>query len=187
MEKLIEIFRYGKFKKDELLIICKHLRLSPFGSKKELRENIIDFIKRDKHHNIKRIPNVSPDNLSPDTPIRRGFACDDITINFFKKYTNDKFEMNEHIIQYIKLNPHKKYQDVINFWNYMYKSKDKFSKKFIESDSFKINDVIEKFNKKNSSLNHVIKNWQRHKEINAEKCFIVGDQLIRFKRSLNAL
>ena len=179
MSKLSDEFKECYFMKTELVNLSKKLELPTNGSKMELQNGIIYYIKNKKQNkNIKikkikeQIPKKVPINLTPDTKLSEGYICNLITRNFFKKHIGDHFHFTYFLNEYVKNNPNKTYQDAINYWNYQYNNPELFKKKYEKTGKFEYNNFMKKYyeDHENASLDNVIKGWNEHKEKRNKKC-----------------
>lgn len=166
MDKLIKDIKKCYWMKNELVEICRKMGLSTKGDKFELMDRIINKIRGKRE--IKReilVPSRRPNKISLKTKLSEGVKYDEITRNFFIKHIGKHFHFGYFLNNYMKSNPNKTYGDAIIYYQYIEKNKDKFKKKYEDTNKFQWNNFMKQYRKKhpNASFDEIIEKWNVHK------------------------
>lgn len=172
-------FKEFYYLKEELVNFCKDNNLQATGSKEELTDRIIEFLKTGKktfktHNKAKaKIPYI----ITLDTKIESNFVCSEKHRKFYKEQIGNSFSFNVSFQKWLKNNAGKTYQESIQAYYQILNSKKK--NKTIIDKQFEYNTYIRDFfnENKDKSLDEAIKCWKYKKSLKGHNKYEKEDLL----------
>ena len=170
-----EEFKQYYFLKDELKDFCRLEGLKVSGSKHDLENRIIHYLKTGenlKEPVIKEISNKHPYKITLDSKLGENFRCSEDKREFFENKIGKSFKFKVKFRKWLKANPEKTYRDAIEAYHEIQNSKEKTK----IDKQFQYNQYIRDFFEDNDdrTLEDAIKCWNYKKSIKGhnryEKC-----------------
>jgi len=161
-----EEFKQYYFLKDELKDFLRSHNLKVSGSKEDLEKRIIYYLDTGKSLNEKKV-SVKADHageeISLKSKIGKNFKCSEDKREFFEKEIGEGFKFKVKFQKWLKANPDKTYQDAIDAYFEIQKSKEKTE----IGKQFQYNQYIRDFFDDNDdkTLEDAIKCWKHKKSL----------------------
>lgn len=111
----VEEFEDWYWKKEELVVFCKHQSIPSGGSKPDLEIRIKAYLRGEtlpKHEKQKTGKKI-PDHLTLDTLIEEGWSCNPKLGRFFKDHCGKSFRFNHAMRQFIHTQAGKRLRDAV--------------------------------------------------------------------------
>lgn len=155
-----EVFKQFYYLKEELIAFCKQEKLQSVGSKEELNQIIMHYLKTKEKLTISKRKRVDCDTLDLNTVIPSNMRFSESNREFFKQYLGENFRFSVPFQQWLKANAGKTFQDAIDAYPNLTRNK--------EIDrQFEYNTYIRDFFKDNcdKTLQDAITCWKYKKSI----------------------
>lgn len=171
-----EEFRQYYFLKEELKDFCRSEGLKVSGSKIDLENRIIHYLKTSEElaEDIpKQFPARLPSEISLDSKLGENFKCSEDKRAFFEKEIGKGFKFKVKFQKWLKSNPEKTYRDAIDAYYEIQNSKEKTK----IDKQFQYNQYIRDFfeNNKDKSLDDAITCWKYKKSIKGHNRYEESD------------
>jgi hypothetical protein len=170
-----EEFSEYYFLKEELKDFCRSEGLKVSGSKQDLENRIIHYLKTGKELNepvMRQKPDNSSSEIALDSKLGENFKCSEDKREFFEQHIGKSFKFKVKFQKWLKANPDKTYRDAIDAYYEIQGSKEKTE----IGKQFQYNQYIRDFFEDNEdrSLDDAIKCWKHKKSLKGhnkyEKC-----------------
>ncbi|MEE1129769.1 MAG: DUF6434 domain-containing protein [Methanobrevibacter sp.] len=171
-----EEFKQYYFLKDELKDFCRSEGLKVSGSKIDLENRIIHYLKTGEElveHSSRQFSFQQPSEISLDSQLGENFKCSEDKREFFEKEIGKGFKFKVKFQKWLKSNPEKTYRDAIDAYHLIQYSKEKTK----IDKQFQYNQYIRDFFKNNNdkSLDDAIKCWKYKKSIKGHNRYEEND------------
>lgn len=179
-----ETFKEYYYLKEELIEFCRKYNLQVSGSKFELTERIINFLKNGervyKYYSNRRTKII--DEITLETIIEENFVCSEKHRKFYKEIIGNSFSFNVVFQKWLKNNYGKTYQDSINAYYQILEDKKK--NKTVIDKQFEYNIYIRDFfqDNKDKNLEQAIKCWKHKKSIKGHNKYEKKDLEILYNK-----
>lgn len=162
----VEEFKEYYFLKEELKDFCRSEGLKVSGSKQDLENRIIHYLKTGEKLTEPVVKNVSSNSNSKitlDSKLGENFKCSEDKREFFENEIGKTFKFKVKFQKWLKSNPEKTYRDAIDAYFEIQNSKEKTK----IDKQFQYNQYIRDFfeNNDDKSLDDAIKCWKYKKSI----------------------
>ncbi len=171
-----EEFKQYYFLKEELKDFCRSEGLKVSGSKQDLENRVIHYLKTGenlKEPFIKKISNNSQSKITLDSKLGENFICSEDKREFFENEIGKTFKFKVKFQKWLKDNPDKTYSDAIDAYFEIQNSKEKTK----IDKQFQYNQYIRDFFKDNDgkSLEDAIKCWKFKKSLKGHNRYEKSD------------
>lgn len=171
-----EEFKEYYFLKEELKDFCRSEGLKISGSKQDLENRIIHYLKTGeklKEPVVKQVLNKSHSKITLDSKLGENFKCSQDKREFFENEIGKTFKFNVKFQKWLKANPDKTYRDAIDAYFEIQNSKEKTK----IDKQFQYNQYIRDFFEENDdkSLEEAIKCWKYKKSLKGHNRYESSD------------
>jgi hypothetical protein len=171
-----EEFKEYYFLKEELKDFCRSEGLKISGSKQDLENRIIHYLKTGeklKEPVVRQVSNKSHSTIALDSKLGENFKCSQDKREFFENEIGKTFKFNVKFQKWLKANPDKTYRDAIDAYFEIQNSKEKTK----IDKQFQYNQYIRDFFNDNDgkSLEEAIKCWKYKKSLKGHNRYESSD------------
>ena len=171
-----EEFKQYYFLKEDLKDFCRSEGLKVGGSKQDLENRIIHYLKTGeklKEPVIKEVSNASQSKITLDSKLGENFRCGEDKREFFENEIGKTFKFKVKFQKWLKENPDKTYRDAIDAYYEIQNSNEKTK----IDKQFQYNQYIRDFFEDNEgkSLEDAIKCWKYKKSIKGHNRYEKSD------------
>jgi hypothetical protein len=171
-----EEFKQYYFLKEDLKDFCRSEGLKVGGSKQDLENRIIHYLKTGeklKEPLIKEVSNTSQSKITLDSKLGENFRCSEDKREFFENKIGKSFKFKVKFQKWLKSNPDKTYRDAIESYHEIQNSNEKTK----IDKQFQYNQYIRDFFEENDdkSLEEAIKCWKYKKSLKGHNRYESSD------------
>lgn len=169
-------FKQYYFLKEELKDFCRSEGLKVSGSKQELENRIIHYLRTGeelKEPIIKQKPDNSSSEIALDSKLGENFKCSEDKREFFEEHIGKSFKFKVKFQKWLKANPDKTYADAIEAYHEIQGSNQKTD----IGKQFQYNQYIRDFFEDNDdkSLDDAIRCWKYKKGLKGHNRYEKSD------------
>lgn len=169
-------FKQYYFLKEELKDFCRSEGLKVSGSKQELENRIIHYLRAGeelKEPIIKQKPDNSSSEIDLNSKLGENFKCSEDKREFFEEHIGKSFKFKVKFQKWLKANPDKTYADAIEAYHEIQGSNQKTD----IGKQFQYNQYIRDFFEDNEgkSLDDAIRCWKHKKSLKGHNKYEKSD------------